>query len=490
MQAIVVAFSRSRKLLPYHLLHGFQSLPWSILIQSENLVLKYYSSNNEIYVCLDKSVFYDFFLKQDHIKDYLKNTTKRLVLNYEKNEVYQRSIQESLKLHEFMTEIDQLSSLKISLPVDLDSTILAFEVLKEVQSFVGIEFDDKTCRPGTLNFDFVFLKYILGFSAEDCQRLKTTSDHGFLNLKIVDIDTWRTIDEFVKTLTPAWPNLKYFYLKSKLAFHLVRFQPVTDINLCLGYVPYHDFGFDTFMNYENDKIMKNLSLNLSTNDIDIFDQTNLSEVYLSEMAANGVPDKVVVPFNSKFGDDNWSNGERIATLPENFFLYITGSLTDELLFEASVFKTHYKLAFAFAVDHSNITMKFRSYIDQLHVRNFGSNSLKLTLDLFPRVKELFLYIFDLGCFRTLESNNFEHLQSLTVYIDQNYLMEFIQSLYSVFDSMKLEKSIAPITFSDEALMQLNEALLFESGWKLLKPTTDAELYQQVGAIIQDTIVRQ
>ena len=39
-----------------------------------------------------------------------------------------------------MVEVGQLSNLRISLPVDLDSVILVFEILKEVQSFVGIEF--------------------------------------------------------------------------------------------------------------------------------------------------------------------------------------------------------------------------------------------------------------------------------------------------------------------------------------------------------------
>ena len=210
MQAIIAYFSLLGKLLPYHLLYGFQSAPWSILIQSENFNVRYYYMDKEIYVALDKSLFYGFLLKQKETKYYLKNTPKRLVLIYEKNEIYQRSAKESLRLQEFLSEISQLSYLKISLPVELDSAISVFEILKKVQSFVGIEVDK---RIGSDTFLSIFKKYILGFPLDEYDYAsKILKFRRPTNIFDVTLKTWVKVNRFVQCLTPAWPNLKYILL--------------------------------------------------------------------------------------------------------------------------------------------------------------------------------------------------------------------------------------------------------------------------------------
>ena len=164
MQSIITSFSLSKNFLPYQLLHGFQSAPWSILTQSNDLNVKYYSLDGEIFVALDRSLFYEFLLKQNQSKEYLKNTPKRLVLNYEEDEIYHRPTENSLKLSDFLSEIDQVTNLKISLPIQLDLAILVIEILKQVQSFVGIEIVEKNCSD---TFDFIFKKFILGFPPDE-----------------------------------------------------------------------------------------------------------------------------------------------------------------------------------------------------------------------------------------------------------------------------------------------------------------------------------
>ena len=475
-----------RKLVPYQLLHYFQSLPWNMLIQSENLVVKYYFGPDKvIYIALDKSAFYDFFLKQDQIKDYLKNTEKRIILIYEDDKIYQRSSEESLKLEEFLGEIGQLANLKISLPTELDLAMSVFEMLRKVQSFVGIEFDEDTC-PDT--FEFIFKKYILGFGSNSgsyCHILEKITYRGFVRLYSLTFKTWQFIDQFVQTLTPAWPNLKYFYIKSKTELPLSDYQLFTEINLCLPIEDDHVLSFSGFKKQEETRILKKLAVNLLRNEEN--NQVRPIEVYDRHLGANGVLPvavDIIVAFNCTIEYE-------ITSLHENyFFISDQGVLHDEILNAAYAFKTHYKLAFVLGGNYLDTTLKFKGTIDQLHVRSFRSYSLKITLDIFPRVKELFLYIRDIECFINLKSNNFQHLQSLTVYIDQDFFMEFIESMYSVFESLKLEKSIAPIVISNGDLINFDEALIFESGWKLLKPTSDAQLFQQVGTIIQDTIVSQ
>ena len=292
------------------------------------------------------------------------------------------------------------------------------------------------------------------------------------------VDSDAIKEDLESFLTPAWPNLKYFHTISGT---ITRYQPFTDINLSLPFTLNHDFSFTAFMIQEKAKIFEKLFKTYQ-------DSVKPFDVYARKMEENGVPYQVVVPFNGTYEYTN--NSLELTTLLDNyFFISNLGPLNDRLLIEASVFKTHYKLGFVLAKHYFDITVKFTSFINQLHVGSCEDRPLKRTLEIFPEVKELSLYIRNLECIRDLEKKNFEQLQFLTVYIDQNCLIEFIQSLHYVFKSLKLEKSIAPITFSYDVLIDLDEALIFESGWKLLKPYTNAELYQQVGTIIQDTIVR-
>ena len=144
------------------------------------------------------------------------------------------------------------------------------------------------------------------------------------------------------------------------------------------------------------------------------------------------------------------------------------------------------IAFIVAARYSDLSTKFTSTIGQLHIRNCGHFYIKYALNLFPNAGKLFLYIDNKYCLRGLKSENFQRFESITVYIKQGFLKECIKSLNSLLETLKIEKSIAPIVASSSPdLMPI-----YEIGWKLLKPTSYAKLYEQVGETIQENIVRE
>ena len=250
----------------------------------------------------------------------MKNTTKKLVLNLEDDEIYKRSPGERLKLQEFMAEIGQLAHLKICLPTELVLANSLFEILKEVQSFVGIEFDEMIYFD---TFDFIVRKYILGvdFSTnndEYCQlkrKINFEMVDSFVRNYMLTIKTWQSIDQLVKTLTPAWPNLKYFYTKCK--FNIFRYQLFTDINLCLPFIAQDRiFNFDL----KETKILQKLARNQLRNENHVLMISG--EVYADRMGSIWVSRGV--PFNCNI--EYMTNGSEISSLPDNsifFFIVLT-----------------------------------------------------------------------------------------------------------------------------------------------------------------------
>ena len=107
-------------------------------------------------------------------------------------------------------------------------------------------------------------------------------------------------------------------------------------------------------------------------------------LYVDEMAQKGAPYRAVVPFIATI-DLNCANGNRLTTLPANYFLYLGSFLSDEVLNAISEFKTHYKLAFVMDAVFPRVTIKFQGTIDQLHIRSHDVSYLKITLDLFHEV---------------------------------------------------------------------------------------------------------
>ena len=102
-----------------------------------------------------------------------------------------------------------------------------------------------------------------------------------------------------------------------------------------------------------------------------------------------------------------------------------------------------------------------------------------------------MHLFTCELLQGLTSENFDQFESITVYIVEDCLMEVINILDSLLEILKIKKSICPIVaFDGPTLIDLDESSIYQRGWILLKPLTYGELYQQVGATIQETIVRE
>ena len=412
-----------------------------MLIQSEYLNVKYYSLDGEIYVALDKSLFYDFLLKEAKIKNYLKNTPKRLVLSYEDNKIYQRSTEESLKLSELLSEMNQLAYLKISFPGEMDLAILVFEILKEVKSFVGIEFDQKTCPD--MIIAIIFKKYILGFPPDgDDLAFKVLTES---RVNIYKIECAR-VARFVRCLTPAWPKLKYFYFELRNAI-LSHYQTFTDINLCSPLADIMNFNFDRFYFLERRKILLQIGQKVPEHVLSSANVRKNMLAYNDFLIRNRIPHYTISPFDFQF---------QYNSLPRNYFIINNnGTMSNNQIRGVNFLRNHYKLASCTAPRCIQISEKFTCTIDQLHLINMREIPIKNALNLFLNVKKLFLYLDYLKCLRGLKSEHFQQIQSITVYIKQDCLIEFLESFNSVFETLKIEKSIAPIVESNSSnLMNL------------------------------------
>ena len=455
-----------------------------MLIKSEYLNVKYYFSRGEFYVGLDRSLFYKFLLKQDEIKNYLKNTPKRLILNYEKKKIYKRSTRESLKLREFLSEMDKLTNLKISFPKKLDLAISVSEILKEVQSFVGMEFGEKTCPD---IFHFIFKKFILGFPSKgDHLAAKVLKTIRKVDIFLLEFKTWVRVAKFVRSLKPAWPNMKYFYFEANNKT-LCHYQTFTDINLCSPLTKTNEFSFQPFQLLERQRIFMQVGQKVPVHLLSLANKREPMFTYDEFLIRKRIPHDTVSPFDSKV--DFSDNQFQLTALPENYFIFNNnGLMFDDEIRAANLLRNHYKLAVIRTSIVFQSREKFNCTIDQLHLRNWGNFEIKFTLDLFLNVKKIILYLDSLECLSGLASENFIKFESITVYIKQDCLIECIKSLNSSFETLKIEKAIAPIVASD--FMYLDEAFIYEKGWKLLKPTSYAELYQQIGETIQENIVRE
>ena len=197
--------------IPLSMIYGFCSLPWRIFNKTEQLIVQWYQTREkEIFVALDKSIFYNYFLKKKTFRAYLKNSPKKLILKYNKTKLVQRVKRESLSLSQFMRELGEVTKLAIFLPKNKNIIDRVFGILEETQSFEVVQIILKN-REKLLKYSI--LKYIIGARTKR-SRLEIKFFLSHLNEGKVRLNYRNRgfINEIRSNLQPLWSKLRHFIM--------------------------------------------------------------------------------------------------------------------------------------------------------------------------------------------------------------------------------------------------------------------------------------
>ena len=127
---------------------------------------------------------------------------------------------------------------------------------------------------------------------------------------------------------------------------------------------------------------------------------------------------------------------------------------------------HFRVAFTNLCQCSNT---FNGSVTNFHLLAASSDSILSVLRSFPNIKNLFLYFMN-HIDGSLFSGLFDHLDSITIFVDCKYLDQIINDLSPLMNS-KIVKKVIPIVWYKLDLTWENnfEEMTWRNRWKLLPP---------------------
>ena len=448
---IMKCIERVGKLIPHNMIYEFYSAPWRIINGTEELVVKWYQTQDgKIWVALDRTIFYDFFLKEKIFKTYLQETEKTLHLEYTERKIVQRSKKESLSLFQFMNELGGVKKMKILLPNYKSLIDNVFNILKETQSFEAVEIrleNKKLLR-------YFIMKFILGARTRktrlQIKRFVIRCNEGKSRLNYKNRG-W--INGIKSNLQPYWSKLSNFaidYCMPSMEKFLVGLQSFTDVVLHLDI---HRFS------YRKEKILQKMAGSrirnfLKRNELpedDFEEKFPLHEIVF--------PMKCDIAFSFL--------GKLIFNASNYVILNDSRTLENEDIEELNEFhQKHFELAL---IDQcENGITSFKGTVTNLYMHPTDvtrPDNISSTLTCFPRVRHLHI---ELGLYEGFEETftceMFENLESITIEMMSFDAMKFLPKINQFINS-KTIKRLTPSESEDKLL----EETAWNFGWKLLPP---------------------
>ena len=240
--SILGMFRAYNYIIPYEEIYATQkSFMWGVIMKTPNLTVQTIYEDEELYVAIDRSFFYNYVLKKEQFRKHIQEDRKCLSVEYlltrETSKQLERNQGERVSLSEFLYELKGIKDVKLLLRSDEKKLAIKFmdalSVVKSLRYFTVIA-DIKI-------ENFIAQNYIMGINSRRNRkkilkiRKKFKKDPSKLNKFLND-----EIHDLTLDFEPKWLHLQWFYadtIKKQVSFA----KSVTETIFCSEIKNLHKF---------------------------------------------------------------------------------------------------------------------------------------------------------------------------------------------------------------------------------------------------------